>query len=219
MIRQEIVLPANLVSLERFSILVVDDQRLFREMIADVLEARFPRARVDIAQDLETTLEFLSRRPETDVILLDYRMPDMRGIRSVRMIAETAPHAKIVMLSGFITNRDLDHFREAGVGAAVTKGLPMNQIVDVVRGVLVGDARFEAPSEDEMFRNFSDRFNFTQRELEAFRLMIGGARNSRIATEMEVAEATVKVFLHHVFKKMNVKTRIEAFEIWKRETQ
>lgn len=217
--RQEIILPASLVSLERFSILVVDDQRLFREMIADVLEMRFPRAGVDTAQDLETTLEFLSRHPQTDVILLDYRMPDMRGIRSIRRIAEAATRAKIIMLSGFITTRDLDHFREVGVAAAVTKGLPMAHIVDVVRGVLAGDSYFEAPSEEETLQKFADRFNFTQRELEAFRLMVGGARNSRIATEMEVAESTVKVFLHYVFKKMNVKTRIEAFEVWKSETQ
>lgn len=195
-------------------ILVVDDQRLMRDMVSEALEQHFPEARVDTARDLETALEFLSRRTETGLILLDYRMPDMRGLRSVKSILRAAPRSKVVIVSAFISARDLDDFRQAGVAAAVTKDLTMRQLIAVVEKVLEGETMFEAPSDDDKFHGFAQRYGLTAREQEAFRCMVSGMRNARIAAEMGVSEATAKVHLHNAFKKMNVNTRVEAYEIW-----
>lgn len=198
----------------RINVLVVDDQRLMRDMVSEVLEQHFATARVDTARDLGSALEFLSRRSETDVILLDYRMPDMRGLGSVKAVLRAAPKAKIVIVSAFITKRDLDEFRSAGVAAAVTKDLTLKELVGVVTQVLEGGKMFEAPSDDEQFQDFARRYGLTARELEAFRGLVRGLRNARIAADMGVSEATAKVHLHNAFKKMNVNTRVEAYEVW-----
>jgi two-component system, NarL family, nitrate/nitrite response regulator NarL len=208
----------DVASPEAFRILVVDDHRLVREMIGDAMETIFPKASVDTARDLEATLEFLSRRPDTEVILLDYRMPDMRGPQSIRKILRAAPKTRIVILSGFINDHDLEMLREARVAAAVTKDLPMAQIADVIRGVLIGTPRFEAPSDDGKFKSFADRFSLTPRESQALRGLVQGLRNAQIADAMGVSEATAKGYLHSSFKKLNVNNRVQAYEIWRSET-
>jgi DNA-binding NarL/FixJ family response regulator len=208
---------AGIAAPETFRILVVDDQRLVREMIGDAMEALFPRARVDTARDMGAALEFLSRQRDTDVILFDYRMPDMRGPQSIRNILLAAPKIRIVILSSFIAEGDLETLRKAGAAAAVTKDLSIDQVGDVVRGVLIGAARFEAPGDDERFQSFAQRFSLTDRQAEAMRGLVHGLRNTQISKGMRVSETTVKGHLHAAFRKLKVNNRIAAYELWRNQ--
>ncbi len=82
------------------TVLVVDDERRTREYLAAILSAR--GWRVDTACDGPTALEFV-HRTKYDVVVLDYRMPDMDGAETCRRIRQVQPEVRGVFVTGFPT--------------------------------------------------------------------------------------------------------------------
>ncbi len=48
----------------------------------------------------------------------------------------------------------------------------------------------------------------TLREIEIVRMVAGGLRNKEIAAKLHVNEGTVKLHLHHIYKKLRVDSRV-----------
>src|SRR5262249_14773724 len=85
---------------DRPRILVVDDEKVIRDMLADFLgmEGYYVRT----AEDGTSALSELTKSPY-DVVISDLKMPRMGGIALLDEIARTAPHALTVIMTGFGT--------------------------------------------------------------------------------------------------------------------
>jgi len=83
--------------MNRFNVLVVDDEDEFREMIVKRLRKR--DLDCEGAEDGAKAIEII-RRGHTDVVLLDVKMPGMDGIETLREIKRLKPLIEVVMLTG-----------------------------------------------------------------------------------------------------------------------
>lgn len=196
------------------SILVVDDERLIRDVLTMALEQRLSGVRVDTAPNLAGALEHLERRPETNVVVLDYKMPDMRGLASVSRVVRSAARGRVLVLSGHVNSDLANDLSRVGVSAALTKDVGMSELASKIVDVVEGARFFDLPSPVDRTSRIQAQFGLSKREAEIFRRIVNGDRNADIAHKLGISESTVRVHVYNVFKKLGVTSRIEAFNCW-----
>jgi two-component system, sensor histidine kinase PdtaS len=103
-------------------ILVIEDDPLDRELIAELLTLR-GRGRVRVSQsyDLRGGLDLLGERT-FDLVLLDTKLPEVTPLHALRVIGENAPSTPILPHSSFITPRARQVARERGAFDVVVRG-------------------------------------------------------------------------------------------------
>lgn len=105
------------------SILVVDDEEVMREFLADVLED----FTVIKAADGDEAIEKLKEK-KFDLIITDMKMPRVSGEEVVRFARETYPDAKIIVISGYSSLFSVSNTLEYGVCAFLAKPFTIKQI-------------------------------------------------------------------------------------------
>lgn len=125
-------------------VLVVDDSRVIRELIAVNLELE--GFEVTTAADGEAAVRLASEvRP--DVITLDVMMPRLNGFEAVQRLRQdpTTAGIPVVMVTGRAQTADLDRGREVGVEAYLTKPFEPTDLVEVVTRLARGARDGSAP--------------------------------------------------------------------------
>jgi DNA-binding NarL/FixJ family response regulator len=117
---------------EKIRVLLVDDNPSFRKGMRALLEIQPDMRVVGEAPDGLTALECIGPlRP--DLILLDARMPRMTGADVTRIVKDRWPRTKVVILTMF---NDRQRALVAGADAFLTKGIPPEQILSRIRGIV-----------------------------------------------------------------------------------
>jgi DNA-binding NarL/FixJ family response regulator len=101
-------------------VLVVEDTEHVRNMIADILTLHG----FDIVGRAATAQEAMEQSVEVapDVVVMDYKMPDVDGLEATRRIREKLPDQQVILYSAFLTPDIIDEAREAGVTVCIPKG-------------------------------------------------------------------------------------------------
>jgi DNA-binding NarL/FixJ family response regulator len=117
---------------DRVSVVIADDQRLFAEALEAILTTD---GRIDVvgrAVDGRGAVE-LAREHRPDIVLMDIAMPVMDGIEATQTISAELADTRVVVLTGSAATYDVARARDAGAAAYVTK----DQIAgDLVRAIL-----------------------------------------------------------------------------------
>lgn len=125
-------------------VLVVDDSRVIRELIAVNLELE--GFEVTTAADGEAAVR-LASEVKPDVITLDVMMPRLNGFEAVQQLRQdpTTAGIPVVMVTGRAQTADLDRGREVGVEAYLTKPFEPTDLVEVVTRLARGARDGSAP--------------------------------------------------------------------------
>jgi response regulator RpfG family c-di-GMP phosphodiesterase len=115
---------------DRPSILVVDDEKVIRDMLADLLDMEGFHVRT--AEDGTSALDELSRT-HFDLVLSDLKMPKMGGIALLDQIGRIAPQAVTVIMTGFGTVETAIDAMKRGAYDYVLKPFKLEEVVHVVR--------------------------------------------------------------------------------------
>ncbi len=200
-------------------VLLIDDHTLFRSGLETLLERhniQVVAATGDGREGMQLALEI-----ETDIVLLDMRMPDMNGLEVLRALRTAGMKIPIVMLTTSNEERDLVECLRNGAQGYLLKDMEPDELVSALRdiqagrtvvapelaGVLARVVQGESIETDRQDTPFSE---LTPRELEILCLLAEGQSNKVIARNLGISDGTVKLHVKAVLRKLNVHSRVEA---------
>jgi DNA-binding NarL/FixJ family response regulator len=189
----------------------VDDHPLLHEGIATVI--RF-QPDMSLVAEASNGREAIQRYREhtPDVTLMDLRLPDMSGIDALVAIRSEFPEARIIMLTSFAGDVEIQRALEAGARAYMLKSMPPKELVEVIRHVHAGKKRIPVEIAAHLAEHYSDEA-LTGREIEVLSQIAGGNRNRDIANKLLITEETVKVHIKHIMEKLGASDRTQAVAI------
>ena len=114
-------------------VLVVDDEPLIRWSIAETLGAAGHQ--VTEAQDAASALRALADAPDTDLVLLDFRLPDSNDLGLLAEIRRIAPAAPVIMMTAFGTPDVTAGALKLGASKVLNKPFNMHDLEDLVRSL------------------------------------------------------------------------------------
>ena len=192
-------------------VLTVDDHPLLREGIAAMIESQPDMLLVgDASTGRDGIAQFRQHQP--DVTLMDLRLPDMNGIEALTAIRTEFPEARVIILTTFEGDVEIQRALEAGARGYLLKSMPPRDLLDGIRQVHGGKKRIPAEIVAHLAEHLSDE-GLTAREVEVLRAIAGGNRNRDIAEKLFISEETVKVHVKHVMEKLGASDRTEAVAI------
>ena len=199
------------------SVMLVDDHRLFREGLRDLLiEHGF-----DVVGEAANAAEAISlaseKRPA--VALMDIRMQGGSGVEATRALTERCPETHVVMLTVSPDETDVIESVQAGAFGYLLKGASIDEIAAGVRGAANGEPMVSPRIAAELLqqvrkapppRALPGEPRLTPRELEVLRLISDGKGNPEIAVDLRISEQTVKTYVSNLLEKLQVDNRIQA---------
>jgi DNA-binding NarL/FixJ family response regulator len=122
------------------------------------------------------------------------------------------PEARLIMLTTFEGDVEIQRALEAGARGYLLKNMPPSELVDVIRQVHAGKKRVPPEVAAHLAEHMSDE-DLTAREVEVLRKVAGGNRNRDIAELLFISEETVKVHIKHIMDKLGAQDRTQAIAI------
>jgi DNA-binding NarL/FixJ family response regulator len=207
----------------RVRVLLVDDQALFREALATLLDVR---TEVEVVGEAANGDEALRRAAELrpDVILMDLRMPVLDGIAATRRLRVEQPEVRVIALTTFDDDSEVFAALRAGAVGYLLKDVSSERLVEAIRAA----ARDESVLQPSVAAKVVARFArlpdedaaaprpqplvvpLSDRELDVLRLLAEGRTNRQIAAELFLAEGTVKNHVTNVLAKLGARDRTQA---------
>jgi DNA-binding NarL/FixJ family response regulator len=205
---------------ELIRVLIADDHALFRRGLELVLGGE---ADIEIVGEASDATEAFDRASELapDVVLMDVRMPGASGVEAARRIRAALPATKVLMLTVSEDSEDLFAAVRAGATGYLLKEVSIEEVGEAVRAVHRGHSLIAPSMASKLLTEFnalSRRVEeqqgvvprLTDRELEVLRLVAKGLSNREIATELVIAENTVKNHVRNILEKLQLRSRMEA---------
>jgi len=202
------------------TILIAEDQRLFRQSLRMLLEHERDLVVVGEAMDGRQAFDLaVERRPS--IVLMDVDMPRLDGITATRLIRSCAPESRVLMLSVHDDDARIVAAVQAGACGYILKDADHQEFLRIIRATFKGEPVRSAFMPDGFAKKAVALVNkaesdvhalalLTDREREILACAAAGRSNKDIADQLCVSLDTVKTHLHHIYQKLKVSGRVEA---------
>jgi DNA-binding NarL/FixJ family response regulator len=201
-------------------VLVVDDHRLFRGGLRDVLED----SGIAIAGEANSGEEAIELAPRLspDVVIMDLKLPGISGAEATRRLLAAEPELTVLVLTVSAEGGDIDEALAAGAHGYLLKDATARELVAGVRAAASGEAPLSPPVATRLVAAMRDArrardaaggespVELSERELEVLRLISEGRDNPQIARALYISPETVKDHVSHILAKLRVENRIQA---------
>jgi two-component system, NarL family, nitrate/nitrite response regulator NarL len=195
------------------TVLIVDDHRLFAEIVASALEQQGVRVVGPVGTAAEAVVASAAERP--DVVLLDLALPDGNGVDAGRTIIDARPETVVLALSASTDPRAPMEAVRAGFRGFIPKDARLPAVVEAIEGALNGRSvmirpRNSTPAPRKGGMSATSAETLTIREREVLELLVAGLGSRAIARELRIANNTVRTHVQSVLTKLQVHSRLEA---------
>jgi two-component system nitrate/nitrite response regulator NarL len=207
------------------TVLLVDDHPLLRKGVSQLLELEDDIDVVGEAADgMSAVQQALLLDP--DLILLDLSMKGMDGIETLVALRNADVSARIVVFTVSDDRSDVVSALKSGADGYLLKDTEPEELVNNIRSACSGKMVLSAQlaevlamslREDDKPQGRSLK-SLTRRELQILKYIAEGLSNKLIGRKLDITEATVKVHVKHLMKKLGFRSRVEA-AVWLVELQ
>ncbi len=168
------------------------------------------------ASDGFTAVDKIQADPP-DLSLIDVDMPGITGIGAIKILRESFPEMKILILSSYNDEKYIRDAMRAGADGYVLKSVSTNELVRIIRCFCQGQSilspylvnlTLDLKEKDESASTIG--IDLTEREREILKCITDGKSNKEISDSLFVSVETVKSHVKNLYKKLNVKNRVEA---------
>ncbi|WP_156725750.1 response regulator [Streptomyces apocyni] len=193
-------------------VLAVDDHRLLREALCELLELYDGLTVVAQADDGPSGVRMAGlHRP--DVVLLDVEMPGPGPLANLRGVRQAAPDARVIVLTMHDNRQLIDSLLSAGAVGYLHKEADREVLVAAIRSAMAGGTTMFLPrtstgSGPEREPQAADALTLREREL--MEQVAQGLSNRQIGSRLGITEGTVKRHLRNIFDKLGATSRLDA---------
>ena len=204
-------------------ILLVEDDELFRLGLQTRLQQETCLQVIAEAEDGETAVE-LTQEHLPNVVVLDVGLPGIGGIEACRQIKQQHPEIPVLILTSHAQKSLIERLISAGAQGYCLKGIAAETLVLAIRSVAAGASWWDKAATAEIRAVFANppepvkvgsksevlENPLTKREQEILALVAGGKSNHEIAQILYIAPGTVRVHVHAILQKLEVRDRTQA---------
>ena len=195
----------------RIRVLSVDDHPLMREGVAAIVNSQ-PDMKIVVQAANGSQAAEMYRLHRPDVTLMDLRLPDMSGIDALLRIRAEFADARVIMLTTFEGDVEIQRALKAGARGYMLKTSPPEDLVETIRHVHAGKKCIPTHIAAHLAEHISDE-TLTEREIDVLRHIADGNRNRDIGERLFISEETVKVHVKHIMDKLGAADRTQAVAI------
>ena len=191
-------------------IILIDDHALIRAaMISALVGSRFEV--VAQASSVNEGLAMINTH-NPDLALVDINLGSATGIDLIKAAIKSGATCKFVVLTMHDDEQMLEQVKSAGASAFITKGSPIEQVIQLLNAVADGVNKFMKVGEIKVSPIKKD-FALSGRESEVLSLLPTGATATAIGGLLFLTEATIKTHLASIYRKLGAANRAQAVSI------
>lgn len=197
-------------------ILIVEDVAETRNWLARIAEEAFPGCTISYAGSVRGALAEV-RHEEPDVALIDLGLPDGSGIDVLRELRLVKPDALCVITTVMGDDANIVAALSVGANGYLLKEQPAERISRQLSQLAEGIPALSPSIAQRLMEHFqhtgpatNEDGELTVREKEVLAFISRGMRNSDVARQLGMAEATVATHLKSIYRKLGISSRAEA---------
>jgi len=198
--------------MSNWNVLIVDDHPLMRRGISQLLSFEDEFNVVAEASNGADAVA-MACKDEPDMILLDLNMKGMSGLDTLKVLRDEGVTSTVIVLTVSDSSQDIRTLINAGADGYLLKDTEPDELIELLKQAMetgsaysqvVLDVMRDQSKTDDMFSSL------TEREKEILVEVARGYSNRQIAERLFISEATVKVHIKSLLKKLRVKSRVAA---------
>lgn len=200
--------------MSKIRVLIVDDQPVVRDGLRMILSLDNEIEVAATASNGREAFDLCNR--SIDVVLMDIRMPLMDGVKTTKLIKESYPKVKIIILTTFNDDQYIFEALKNGASSYLLKDVESGEIINAVKVIHSGGTVLHSNIATKLVskmaenQNAADRISdLTSRELETAKLVAEGLSNREIAAKLFITEGTVKNHITNILSKLNLNHRTQ----------
>jgi two-component system nitrate/nitrite response regulator NarL len=154
------------------------------------------------------------RKLTPDIAILDISMPGLTGLEILSIANAEGLSTRLVFFTAAVTDREVVMSAAAGAYGVILKHVALEVLVQSLWQVARGHrlplpSTYRAASHEPEQRNIAETVlaALTERERQIMRLVSEGLSNKEIGRRLNIADGTIKVHLHHVYRKLEISNR------------
>lgn len=196
------------------NIVIIDDHPLMATATKELLERSLDVSVIALTRNAQEGLETVSRMLP-DLVLLDYRLPDMSGSDVAEQLNRMYPDIHVVIFSGIDVTAMVPRLIELQVSGIISKESPQDAIVKAVACVLDGFVVFPQSGVHQLFvlpTPLLLEADLTEDEIALMTLIVKGHTLEQVADAIHMSKRSVDNYQRRVYDKLGVKGRAQAIE-------
>ena len=209
--------------MKKIRVMIVDDQLIVREGLKKLLEIS---DNIEVVAEASSGLDCIEliEKAKPKIILMDIKMPGINGIEATKEILSTDAKVKVLALSINSDRQFVKNMLDAGAVGYLLKDDAPEQLIEAIEKVYNGDmylspgvTRAALSKDDPELSGRAldledEQESISIRERQILQLISEGLRNKEIAEKFFISPLTVKSHIYHLYKKLDVSSRIKAVE-------